>query len=94
MRDRLIRELESFLHQQDFGQNWDGAYQDVIPTIHRYFVTNGFETHFLSELESPSREAQLVAHKEKIVVRVPWDEDANGRSLVHLHSIQVQQSTH
>ncbi len=92
MRDRLIRELEAFLQQQDFGRNWDGAYQDVIPAIRRYFTTNGFETQLLSESETASRDAQLVAHKEKIVVRIPWDEDYNGRSLVHLNSIQVQQS--
>lgn len=89
MRDHLIKDLESFLHQQDFGTNWDGAYQDAIPTIRRYFVTQGFETHFLNEWESPSRDALLVARKEETVVRVPWAEDYNGRSVVHLHTIQV-----
>jgi hypothetical protein len=92
MRDRLIRDLECYLQQQDFGKNWDGAYQDVIPTIRRYFVSNGFETHFLSERESPSRDTELVARKERLIVRVPWAEDYNGRSLVLLHAIQVHHS--
>ena len=91
MKDRLIQELEAFLHQEDFGTNWDGAYQDVIPTIRRYFDTNGFETRFLDESESPSRDTELVASKESITVRVPWAEDRNGRSVVHLHTIQVDQ---
>ena len=90
MKERLIRELETYLHQQDFGKNWDGAYQDVIPTIRRYFVSNGFETHMLSEWESPSRNTELIARKERLTIRVPWAEDYyNGRSLVHLHTIQV-----
>ena len=93
MKDRLIQELEAFLHQEDFGTNWDGAYQDVIPTIHRYFVTNGFETRFLNESESPSRDTELVASKETITVRVPWAEDRNGRSVVHLQTIQVDQAS-
>jgi hypothetical protein len=92
MREHLICELESFLHQQDFGRNWDGAYQDVIPTIRKYFITNGFETHFLTEWESPSRDAQLVAKNKELVIRIPWAEDYNGRSIVHLHTIQVHQS--
>ena len=44
MKEELIHALETFLQQEDFGRNWDGAYQDVIPTIRRYFMTNGFET--------------------------------------------------
>jgi hypothetical protein len=92
MRDTLIRELESFLHQQDFGKNWDGAYQDVIPTIRRYFAKHGFETHLLSEWDSPSRETELIARKEHVTIRVPWGEDTNGLSVVHLHTIQVHQS--
>lgn len=90
MREILIQDLESFLRMEDFGKNWDGAYQDVIPTIRRYFLTQGFETHFLSEWDSPSRDAELVARREQVVVRVPWAEDRNGRSVVHLHTIQVQ----
>src|SRR5712675_1121206 len=92
MKDDLIQELESFLHQEDFGTNWDGAYQDVIPTIRRYFDSNGFETRLLNESESPSRNTELVASKEKLTVRIPWAEDRNGRSVVHLHSIEIAQS--
>ena len=91
MHDTLIDELESFLHQEDFGKNWDGAYQDVIPTIQRYFVKRGFETTVLSEWDSPSRLTELVARKEQVLVRVPWAEDYNGLSVVHLHTIKVQQ---
>ena len=92
MKDRLIKELESYLHQQDFGKNWDGAYQDVIPTIRRYFVKNGFETQFLNEWESPTRDTELVARNAQLTVRVPWAEDYNGRSLVLLNTIQVVQA--
>jgi hypothetical protein len=91
MRDILIQDLESFLRQEDFGKNWDGAYQDVIPTIRQYFAKKGFEIHVLSEWDSPSRDTELVARKEQVVVRVPWAEDTNGRSVVHLQTIQVQQ---
>jgi hypothetical protein len=93
MKESLIRELESFLHKEDFGKNWDGAYQDVIPTIRRYFAGKGFETHHLNEWDSPSRSTELVACSKNVVVRVPWAEDANGRSLVHLHTIQVHQDS-
>ena len=92
MKDNLIQALESYLHQQDFGKNWDGAYQDVIPTIRRYFVTNGFETHFLSEWDSPSRDTELVARKERLTIQIPWAVDYNGRSLVLLQAIQVHQT--
>jgi len=92
MKDHLIHDLEEFLRQEGFGTNWDGAYQDVIPTIQRYFVTNGFETRFLNESESPSRDSELVASKDSINVRVPWSEDRNGRSVVHMHTIQIARS--
>ena len=92
MKDALIQELEQFLHKEDFGRNWDGAYQDVIPTIRRYFDTLGFETRMLSEWESPSRDTELVASREHTTVHVPWAEDRNGRSLVHLHTIQVREN--
>jgi hypothetical protein len=92
MTHELIQALEAFLHQEDFGTNWDGAYQDVIPTIRRYFDANGFQTRFLNEFESPSRDTELVASKERITVRIPWAEDRNGRSVVHLHTIQIAQS--
>ena len=88
----MIQQLEAYLHREDFGRNWDGAYQDVIPTIQRYFTDNGFETHLLNELESPTRDTELVASKETLTVRVPWTEDRNGHSVVHLHSIQVEQN--
>ena len=93
MRETLIRDLETFLQKEDFGKNWDGAYQDVIPTIRRYFVKQGFEIQLLSEWDSPSRDTELVARKEQIVIRIPWATDANGLSLVNLQTIQVQQIT-
>jgi hypothetical protein len=89
VKDKLIKELEEFLHREDFGRNWDGEYQDVIPTIRRYFDTLGFETRLLSESESPSRDTELVASRERTTVRVPWAEDRNGRSVVDLNSIQI-----
>lgn len=91
MKDALIQELEAFLQGEDFGRNWDGAYQDVIPTIRRYFDTHGFETRLLSELESPSRDTELVASREHTTIHIPWAEDRNGRSVVDLNTIQVQQ---
>jgi hypothetical protein len=91
VKDALIQELEAFLQGEDFGRNWDGAYQDVIPTIRRYFDTHGFETRLLSELESPSRDTELVASREHTTIHIPWAEDRNGRSVVDLNTIQVQQ---
>ena len=64
MKEELIQQLEAFLHQEDFGKNWDGAYQDAIPAIRRYFTSNGFETRLINESESPSRDTELVASKE------------------------------
>src|SRR5712671_1468064 len=92
MKDHLIQDLETFLRQEDFGTNWDGAYQDVIPTIQRFFATKGFETRLLNEADSPSGDTELVASKDSITVRVPWAEDRNGCSVVHLHSIQIARS--
>lgn len=92
MKDGLIRDLEAFLLQEDFGKNWDGAYQDVIPTIRKYFRSHGFEIRDVSEWESPSRESEMIASKTDITVRVPWAEDRNGRSVVNLQAIQVQLS--
>jgi|GEM_PF-4897126 len=91
MKDALIHELEEFLHQEDFGMNWDGAYQDVLPTIRRYFDINGYETRILNEWESPSRDTELVASNKQVTVRVPWAEDRNGRSVVDLQTIQIAQ---
>jgi len=91
MKEELIQQLEAFLHQEDFGKNWDGAYQDAIPAIRRYFDSNGFETRLIKESESPSRDTELVASKAKITIRVPWSEDRNGLSVVHLHAIQIHE---
>jgi hypothetical protein len=91
MKDTLIQQLEAFLHEEDFGKNWDGAYQDAIPAIRRYFNSIGFETRLVDESESPSRDTELVASKAQITVRVPWSEDRNGRSVVHLHAIQIHE---
>ena len=89
VKNKLIQELEEFLHREDFGRNWDGAYQDVIPTIRRYFDTLGFETRLLSESESPSRDTELVASREHTTIHIPWAEDRNGLSVVDLNSIQI-----
>ena len=89
VKDKLIHELEEFLRREDFGRNWDGAYQDVIPTIRRYFDNLGFETRLLSESESPSRDTELVASREQTTVHIPWAEDRNGLSVVDLNSIQI-----
>jgi hypothetical protein len=89
VKDALIQELEEFLHREDFGTNWDGVYQDVIPAIRRFFDTHGFETSLLNEWESPSRDTELVASKEEVTVHVPWAEDRNGLSVVNLDSIRI-----
>lgn len=89
MKEALIQELEEFLRREDFGTNWDGVYQDVIPAIRRFFDTRGFETRLLNEWESPSRDTELIAKKEEITVRVPWAEDRNGLSVVNLNSILI-----
>ena len=73
----------------DFGKNWDGAYQDVVPTLTQFFQKQGFHTTMLSEWESESRESELVAMKEALVVRIPWAEDLQGRSVVNLQTLQV-----
>jgi hypothetical protein len=93
VKDALIQELEAFLHREDFGRNWDGAYQDVIPAIRRYFDSNGFETRLLKEWETPSGETELVASKGQVTVRVPWTEDRNNCSVVQLQTIQVLEAT-
>ena len=92
MKNTLIQELEEFLQREDYGRNWDGAYQDVIPAISRYFESQGFETRLINEWESPTRDAELVARREHITVRIPWAEDRNGMSVVHLDTVQIQQS--
>lgn len=90
MRNELIQRLERFLEGQDFGKNWDGAYQDAVPALRQYFVKEGFRTQIRPEWESESRDTELVAVKESLVVRIPWAEDYNGKSLVHLDSLEVQ----
>lgn len=90
MKNELIRRLESFLENQDFGKNWDGAYQDALPTIRRYFDSEGFRTRILHERESESRDTELIATKESLVIRIPWGEDTNGRSLVDLQKLDVE----
>jgi len=92
VKNALIQELEEFLQREDYGRNWDGAYQDVIPAIRRYFESHGFETRLVNEWESPTRDAELIASRERLTVHIPWVEDRNGRSVVHLNAVQLQQS--
>jgi hypothetical protein len=90
MKDELIRSLERFLEGKDFGKNWDGAYQDAVPVLRQYFQQEGFRTHITSQFESESRDAELVAIKETMVVRIPWAPDYNGRSVVDLTGLVIQ----
>jgi hypothetical protein len=94
MKTEWIQRLEQFLEGNDFGKNWDGAYQDAVPTLRKYFHEEGFRTHIKSEWESESRETELVAIKETLVVRIPWGEDYQGRSIVDLTSLVVLQQRH
>ena len=94
MKDELIRRLEKFLEGHDFGKNWDGAYQDVVPTLRQFFHTEGFHTTITHEWDSESRETELVAMKATLVVRIPWAEDYNGRSVVDLQTLQIQNQQH
>jgi hypothetical protein len=89
MKNELIQRLEKFLEGQDFGKNWDGAYQDALPTIQQYFQKEGFQTQIRPAEESESRDTELVATSRSMVVRIPWAEDYNGRSIVDLQSLQV-----
>jgi hypothetical protein len=89
MKAEWICKIEQFLQGQDFGKNWDGAYQDAVPTIRRFFHKEGFRTEIVSEWNTPSRHPELVAVNGLIVVRIPWGEDANGLSLVDLNTIEV-----
>ncbi len=90
MKEELIEKLEMFLEGQDFGKNWDGAYQDAVPTLRTFFDTQGFRTHIMPEWLSDSRDTELVAEKERLVVRIPWEEDYNGRSVVDLTALRIQ----
>ena len=95
MKSEWISKLQQFLEVNDFGKNWDGVYQDAVPTLRRYLQAEGFRTHITSEWESPSRHTELVAIKQTLTVRIPWGEDHNGRSLVDLNGIEVHlQSYH
>ncbi len=94
MKTEWIERLEQFLEGKDFGKNWDGAYQDAVPTIRLYFQQEGFRTHIMSEWDSESRETELIAIKETLVVRIPWVEDYQGRSIVHLNGLLVQSQRH
>ena len=44
----------------------------------------------MPEWISESRDTELVAEKERLVVRIPWAKDYNGRSVVDLTAIQVE----
>jgi hypothetical protein len=94
MKTEWIHRLEQFLEGKDFGKNWDGAYQDAVPTLRKYFHEEGFRTHIASEWESESRETELVAVKETLIVRIPWAEDYHGRSIVDLTSLEVRRQLH
>ena len=94
MKIEWIRRLEQFLEGNDFGKNWDGAYQDAVPTLRQFFHREGFRTHITSEWESPSRHTELVATSQSVVVRIPWAEDYNGKSLVDLTGLEVQSERH
>jgi hypothetical protein len=89
MKAEWITRLEHFLAGNDFGKNWDGAYQDAVPTIRQFFHSEGFRTHMTSEWDSPSRYTELVATKQRLVVRIPWAEDYYGRSIVDLRGLEV-----
>lgn len=94
MKADLIRRLEQFLEGNDFGKNWDGAYQDAVPMLRQFFHKEGFRTHIMSEWDTPSRHTELVATKQSLVVRIPWAEDYNGRSVVDLNGLEVQAQRH
>jgi hypothetical protein len=94
MKVEWIRRLEQFLEGNDFGKNWDGAYQDALPTLCQFLQREGFRTQIMSEWDSPSRHAELVATKQSLVLRIPWAEDYNGKSLVDLNALEVQSQRH
>jgi hypothetical protein len=94
MKIEWIQRLEQFLEGNDFGKNWDGAYQDAVPALRKYFHEEGFRTHITSEWDSESRETELVAIKESLVVRIPWAEDYHGRSIVNLTGLVIQRQRH
>jgi hypothetical protein len=89
MKAEWITRIEQFLEGNDFGKNWDGAYQDAVPTIQQFFHKEGFRTHIMCEWDTPSRYTELVATKQSLTVRVPWDKDYYGRSIVDLNGLEV-----
>ena len=89
-KERIVEKLEQQLGQEDFGKNWDGAYQDALPVIRRFLEADGFATSLISEAETESRDAELVATNASLTVRIPWEEDYNGRSLVDLRAARVE----
>ena len=91
MKSEWVTRLERFLEGNDFGKNWDGAYQDAVPTLRQYFQDEGFRTHIANEWDSESRETELVAIKETLIVRIPWAQDYQGRSIVDLTGLVIQQ---
>src|SRR5437867_10387320 len=94
MKAEWISRLERFLEGNDFGKNWDGAYQDAVPALRRFFQSEGFRTQIMSEWESPSRHTELIASNQSLVVRIPWAEDLHGRSLVDLNGLEVHSQRH
>jgi hypothetical protein len=94
MKAEWIKRLEKYLEGNDFGKNWDGVYQDAVPTLRRFFHQEGFRTQIMSEWDSPSRNTELIAIKQALVVRIPWGVDPNGLSLVDLNGIEVQSQAH
>ena len=94
MKAEWISKLEQFLEGNDFGKNWDGAYQDAVPALRHFFHEEGFRTHIMSEWESPYRHTELVATKHSLIVRIPWGEDHNGLSLVDLNRLEIQSQRH
>ena len=87
MKQEWIQKLERFLEGQDFGKNWDGAYQDAVPAIRTYFDKQGFRTHILPEWLSDSRDTELVA--EKIEIRMGIFADACEAQRVARRFVQV-----
>ena len=90
MKAEFIQRLEQFLEGNDFGKNWDGAYQDAVPTLRQYFHDEGFRTQIMNAWDSESRDTELIAIKESLIVRIPWAEDSNGLSVVNLTELVVQ----
>src|SRR6185295_12511768 len=61
--------------------------QDAVPTIRKFFHSEGFQTHITNEWESPSRRTELVAINKSVVVRIPWEEDQTHRRLMKFRAV-------